>query len=104
MNTTTELIPLHPNRLASTKALTRIDMPQKFKQDKASADYWQAVLRRDRRADGTFVFAVSSTPIYCRPSCPARRPLRTNTAFYATPEAAERSGYRPCRRCKPQEQ
>jgi AraC family transcriptional regulator, regulatory protein of adaptative response / methylated-DNA-[protein]-cysteine methyltransferase len=65
---------------------------------------WQATLRRDRRADGTFVFAVRSTHIYCRPSCPARRPLRQNTLFFGTAQEAESQGFRPCRRCKPQEQ
>jgi AraC family transcriptional regulator, regulatory protein of adaptative response / methylated-DNA-[protein]-cysteine methyltransferase len=65
---------------------------------------WQATLRRDHRADGTFVFAVRSTHIYCRPSCPARRPLRQNTLFFGTAQEAESQGFRPCRRCKPQEQ
>jgi AraC family transcriptional regulator, regulatory protein of adaptative response / methylated-DNA-[protein]-cysteine methyltransferase len=67
------------------------------------ARYWRAVLARDGRADGTFVFAVRSTSIYCRPSCPARRPLRANTLFFPTRQDAEREGYRPCRRCKPNE-
>jgi AraC family transcriptional regulator of adaptative response/methylated-DNA-[protein]-cysteine methyltransferase len=59
------------------------------------------VQQRDRRADGTFVYAVSTTRIYCRPTCPSRRPRRENVAFYATPGDAERAGYRPCRRCRP---
>ena len=65
--------------------------------------YWQAVLARDRRADGDFFFAVRSTSVYCRPSCPARRPLRRNTLFFRTRQDAEREGYRPCLRCKPNE-
>jgi len=65
--------------------------------------YWRAVLARDGRADGAFFFAVRSTSIYCRPSCPARRPLRANTLFFQTRQDAEREGYRPCRRCKPNE-
>ena len=65
------------------------------------ARYWQAVLARDGHADGTFFFAVRSTSIYCRPSCPARRPLRANTLFFRTRQEAEQEGYRPCRRCKP---
>ena len=65
--------------------------------------YWKAMLDRDSRADGTFFFAVRSTSIYCRPSCPARRPLRTNTLFFATRQEAEQEGYRPCRRCRPDE-
>ncbi len=67
------------------------------------ARYWRAVLARDGRADGAFFFAVRSTSIYCRPSCPARRPLRANTLFFPTRQDAEREGYRPCRRCKPNE-
>src|SRR3989442_15976104 len=69
----------------------------------AAARYWRATLERDRRADGTFVLAVRSTHIYCRPSCPARRPLRRNVTFYRTREEAERHGYRPCLRCRPNE-
>jgi len=66
-----------------------------------AARYWKATLARDARADGAFFFAVRSTQIYCRPSCPARRPLRTNTLFFRTPREAEKEGFRPCRRCKP---
>src|SRR2546427_6647375 len=69
----------------------------------AAAQYWHATLARDSRADGTFVLAVRSTRIYCRPSCPARRPLRQNVVFFARPEEAERQGFRPCRRCRPDE-
>src|SRR5579862_1466111 len=64
--------------------------------------YWQAVAARSREADGDFVYAVATTHVYCRPSCPSRRPRRENVAFFALPEAAERAGYRPCLRCKPQ--
>jgi AraC family transcriptional regulator of adaptative response/methylated-DNA-[protein]-cysteine methyltransferase len=69
----------------------------------AAARYWQATLARDSRADGTFVLAVRSTHIYCRPSCPARRPLRRNVVFYRTREEAEKQGYRACLRCRPNE-
>ncbi|HET7291320.1 MAG TPA: bifunctional DNA-binding transcriptional regulator/O6-methylguanine-DNA methyltransferase Ada [Vicinamibacteria bacterium] len=62
---------------------------------------WRAVARRDRSADGRFVFAVSTTGIYCRPSCPARRPRRERVAFYDNCEAAEAAGFRACRRCRP---
>jgi len=65
--------------------------------------YWRATLDRDRRADGDFVLAVRSTHIYCRPSCPARRPLRRNVTFFRTREEAEKQGYRPCLRCRPNE-
>jgi AraC family transcriptional regulator of adaptative response/methylated-DNA-[protein]-cysteine methyltransferase len=62
---------------------------------------WRATRERDRRFDGRFVFAVRSTGIYCRPSCPARRPRRENVLFFPAPAAAEGSGYRACRRCLP---
>jgi AraC family transcriptional regulator of adaptative response/methylated-DNA-[protein]-cysteine methyltransferase len=67
----------------------------------SSSPEWAAVLARDRRLDGRFVYAVRSTRIYCRPSCPARRPQPANVCFFATPDAAERAGYRACRRCLP---
>lgn len=69
----------------------------------AAARYWQATLARDSRADGTFVLAVRSTHIYCRPSCPARRPLRRNVVFFRTREEAEKQGFRACLRCRPNE-
>jgi AraC family transcriptional regulator of adaptative response/methylated-DNA-[protein]-cysteine methyltransferase len=62
---------------------------------------WDAVAARDPRCDGEFVFAVSSTGVYCRPSCPARRPRRENVTFYSRPELAEKAGYRACLRCRP---
>ncbi|MBN8728259.1 MAG: bifunctional DNA-binding transcriptional regulator/O6-methylguanine-DNA methyltransferase Ada [Xanthomonadales bacterium] len=63
---------------------------------------WQAILARDARADGSFVYAVA-TGIYCRPSCPARRPRRDNVRLFALPTAAAEAGFRPCRRCRPLE-
>jgi AraC family transcriptional regulator of adaptative response/methylated-DNA-[protein]-cysteine methyltransferase len=63
--------------------------------------YWEAVQRRDATLDGTFFFGVMTTGVYCRPSCPARRPLRQNVRFYGTPAEAERDGLRPCLRCRP---
>ena len=62
---------------------------------------WNAVVARDAAHDGRFVFAVSSTGVYCKPSCSARRPRRENVAFYATPDHAEKAGYRACLRCRP---
>jgi AraC family transcriptional regulator of adaptative response/methylated-DNA-[protein]-cysteine methyltransferase len=64
---------------------------------------WEAVLRRDRSQDGAFYFGVVTTGVFCRPSCPARHPLRKHVRFYATPEDAERDGLRPCLRCRPTE-
>lgn len=62
---------------------------------------WAAVTARDRRADGTFYYGVATTGIYCRPSCPARRPKPENVVFFDTPSAAEADGFRPCHRCRP---
>jgi AraC family transcriptional regulator, regulatory protein of adaptative response / methylated-DNA-[protein]-cysteine methyltransferase len=68
------------------------------------AERWQAVMNRDSRYDGRFVLGVRSTGIYCRPSCPARKPKLSNVVFYAAPEEAERAGFRACKRCQPNEQ
>jgi AraC family transcriptional regulator of adaptative response/methylated-DNA-[protein]-cysteine methyltransferase len=62
---------------------------------------WDALLARDPAYDGQFYFSVETTGIYCRPSCPARRPKREHVRFHATAEAAERAGFRPCKRCRP---
>jgi AraC family transcriptional regulator, regulatory protein of adaptative response / methylated-DNA-[protein]-cysteine methyltransferase len=67
----------------------------------SAAIRWQAVQARDRSADGTFVYAVRSTGIYCRPSCPSRKPRREQVVFFPLPEAAEQKGFRECRRCQP---
>lgn len=63
---------------------------------------WQAVIAKDARFDGQFVFAVSSTGVYCRPSCPSRRAHRERVSFFELPEAAEQAGFRACLRCQPQ--
>lgn len=78
-------------------------MSEKFA-DKRIADEsarWNAVLIRDKAADGDFVYAVLSTGIYCRPSCPARRAKRENVVFHENGNAAEAAGFRPCKRCQP---
>ena len=62
---------------------------------------YSAVLTRDRHQDGRFVYGVTSTGVYCRPSCASRRPKRENLRFYPVPEAAERAGFRACKRCHP---
>jgi len=62
---------------------------------------WQAVSLRDGRADGRFVYGVATTGIYCRPTCPSRRPLPRNVRYFDTSAAAEASGFRACRRCRP---
>lgn len=63
---------------------------------------WRAVERRATELDGAFVYAVRSTGIYCRPSCPSRRPRRERVRFFAAAAAAERAGFRACRRCRPE--
>ena len=62
---------------------------------------YQAMQSRDARFDGWFYVAVSSTGIYCRPSCPAVTPKRRNVSFYPTAAAAQAAGYRACLRCRP---
>lgn len=64
-------------------------------------DLWQAVLNRDAQHDGAFVYAVRSTGIYCRPTCPSRRPRREQVQFFQEPTLAEQAGFRACRRCHP---
>jgi AraC family transcriptional regulator of adaptative response/methylated-DNA-[protein]-cysteine methyltransferase len=77
----------------------------KLKMDPLSTDddRWHAVAARDARFDGQFVYAVSSTRIYCRPSCPSKRPSRERVDFFPVPEAAEQAGYRACKRCRPRQ-
>ena len=65
-------------------------------------EYWEAVCSRNRAYDGVFVYAVRSTGIYCRPSCPSRRPRREHVQFFGSPAEAEQAGYRACRRCQPE--
>ncbi len=62
---------------------------------------WDAVQARDRAADGAFYYSVRTTGVYCRPSCASRRARRENVAFHASPAAAEKAGFRPCKRCRP---
>src|SRR3954449_8714476 len=64
---------------------------------------WAAFMRRDRAWDGRVIGAVKSTGIYCKPSCPARRPKRENVQFFASAEEARAAGFRPCLRCTPDE-
>jgi AraC family transcriptional regulator, regulatory protein of adaptative response / methylated-DNA-[protein]-cysteine methyltransferase len=71
------------------------------KQYRPEAARWRAVQSRDRAADGIFVYGVRSTGIYCRPSCPSRKPRPNQVVFFPLPEAAEQHGFRECRRCRP---
>jgi AraC family transcriptional regulator of adaptative response/methylated-DNA-[protein]-cysteine methyltransferase len=69
--------------------------------DRANQALWDSVRGRDRAADGVFVYAVRSTGIYCRPSCPSRKPRREQVVFFVLPAAAEQQGFRACQRCRP---
>src|SRR5215813_2439618 len=62
---------------------------------------WAAVVARDAKADGQFFYSVKTTGVYCRPSCAARTAKPENVAFHLTAADAERAGFRPCKRCKP---
>ncbi len=62
---------------------------------------WTSLFNRDVEADGTFVYSVKTTGVYCRPSCASRLPKPENVRFHSNPEQAERAGFRPCKRCKP---
>ena len=64
-------------------------------------EFWQAVISRNKSYDGKFVVAVTSTGIYCRPSCPSRKPRHENIQFFNTPAEAQSAGFRPCKRCQP---
>ena len=83
----------------SESARTQTARPSSpFSSDEAR---WEAVVRRDHAADGTFYYAVRTTGVYCRPSCAARLARRAHVRFYATCEEAEQAGFRPCKRCRP---
>ncbi len=80
--------------------ILKVVLPTMFDAD---AQRWDAVQRRDARADGGFFYSVRTTGVYCRPSCAARLARRENVAFHATCADAERAGFRPCKRCRPNE-
>ncbi|MFL5481333.1 MAG: bifunctional DNA-binding transcriptional regulator/O6-methylguanine-DNA methyltransferase Ada [Gemmatimonadaceae bacterium] len=78
---------------------TELNVSNRQAMDEATA--WNSVLNRDSGADDDFLYGVTTTRIYCRPSCPSRRPNRENIAFFSSPEGAERAGFRACLRCHP---
>jgi AraC family transcriptional regulator of adaptative response/methylated-DNA-[protein]-cysteine methyltransferase len=80
-----------------------VTMQTELQNKKQNDNHWQQVMARDARQDGRFVFAVRTTGVYCRPSCPSRRPRRDSVEFFPDPREAERAGYRACLRCKPTE-
>lgn len=88
--------------LATSQSSSICVLPKPEPSSKAN-QAWQAVLERDRRYDGLFVYAVKSTGVYCRPSCPSRRPRAEQVEFFEKPTLAENAGYRSCRRCRPTE-
>jgi len=85
-------------RMATNAILSEAEV---MKQNPIDARRWQAVTARDSALDGAFVFAVSSTGIFCRPSCPSKRPRRENVSFFDRAREAEQAGYRACLRCRP---
>jgi AraC family transcriptional regulator of adaptative response/methylated-DNA-[protein]-cysteine methyltransferase len=92
------------NAILATEALETMPVTQAKAAgtvDSSDDRYWEAVIARDSKHDGDFFFAVSTTGVYCRPSCAARRPRRENVQFFRTPDAAEQAGYRACLRCRP---
>lgn len=84
---------------AASRRLPKIAMPE-YQSEEAC---WDAVVRRDPEADGSFYYAVRTTGVYCRPSCPSKGARRENVAFYRTGEEAQSAGFRPCKRCRPNE-
>ncbi len=97
-----------PREGPKTKSFARksriaMPKPEQYLSNMQSDAQWQHVMARDARQDGRFVFAVRTTGVYCRPSCPSRRPRRDSVEFFANPKQAERAGYRACLRCKPTE-
>src|SRR5262245_61902903 len=96
-----------PHRGESTMQHT--SAPMMTQTDQASPQFlsdearWEAVVRRERTADGAFYYAVRTTGVYCRPSCAARLARREHVHFYATCAEAEQAGFRPCQRCRPHE-
>ena len=86
--------------MAATGIVRSESARPRFANDEAR---WQAIKRRDRAADGAFYYSVLTTGVYCRPSCAARRARRENVRFYAADAEAERAGFRPCKRCRPNE-
>src|SRR5208282_3408610 len=89
------------NAILSEDAVIQEAEEMKSTSNLNEARRWQAVLKRDSGLDGAFVFGVSSTGVFCRPSCPARRPRRENVRFFEHATAAEQAGYRACLRCRP---
>ncbi|MDA4112189.1 MAG: bifunctional DNA-binding transcriptional regulator/O6-methylguanine-DNA methyltransferase Ada [Thaumarchaeota archaeon] len=87
----------------STEPILEINTNSGVMPKGSEEDYWRAVETRDPRYYSSFVFAVRSTGVYCRPTCPSRRPSRDRIEFYSTPKSARDAGFRACLRCRPDE-
>jgi AraC family transcriptional regulator of adaptative response/methylated-DNA-[protein]-cysteine methyltransferase len=87
--------------MPSRSSVSRSSTPELSRRNASDEVRWDAVMARDASQDGKFVFGVSSTGVYCRPSCAARRARRENVQFFITPDQAEQAGYRACLRCRP---
>lgn len=86
----------------TTTMLAKIKQPSARRSSMRDEDsLYAAVVARDKSMDGTFVYSVATTGVYCRPSCPSRHARRENMAFHASGAAAQAAGFRPCKRCKP---
>jgi AraC family transcriptional regulator, regulatory protein of adaptative response / methylated-DNA-[protein]-cysteine methyltransferase len=83
--------------------MSKTDAPRQAPQFATDDARWETLRRRDRAADGAFYYGVLTTGVYCRPSCAARLPRRENVRFHGTGAEAERAGFRPCKRCRPNE-
>ena len=91
--------------MTTLPAFTMMDIPTEMAEGEQQfwrSSYWDAVNERSRAMDGVFYYAVRTTGVYCRPSCPSRRPRPENVVFFRTRAGAERAGFRPCKRCKPE--
>ncbi|HTA69492.1 MAG TPA: bifunctional DNA-binding transcriptional regulator/O6-methylguanine-DNA methyltransferase Ada [Bryobacteraceae bacterium] len=92
--------------MTTMPAFTMMDAPTEMADSEQQfwrSSYWDAVAGRDRAMDGVFFYAVRTTGVYCRPSCPSRRPSPENVVFFRSRSGAERAGFRPCKRCKPEQ-
>jgi AraC family transcriptional regulator of adaptative response/methylated-DNA-[protein]-cysteine methyltransferase len=89
--------------MTTVTTMTMTPGPADLLLDRDDEERWRAVLAHERHADGSFVYAVRSTGVFCRPSCPSRRPHRAQVTFFDDAKAAVRAGYRPCRRCRPEQ-
>lgn len=88
--------------MTATTATAPIDTPADLRL-LTEDDLFAALMARDPRADGRVYYAITSTGVYCRPVCPARKPLRKNVRYFLSPASAERAGFRACRRCHPRD-